>query len=177
MPKKSGQSVLTKEAYLMLARKMLQLEPSDGRGGLTWASITFAFAFMNFLWHTTARPEGIETLLLEGLSWKNDALICDEMGGKRDNDGTKAYGKHLYSNIFVPEVDIMLAVAFALFCFVLIKINKSVLIINKIKEILKDTNYELLLALGITLELIINILPQQLFATLNRFSCSHINTR
>ncbi len=92
MPKKSGESVFTKEAYLMLARKMLLLEPSDGRGGLTWASITFAFVFMNFLWHTTARPEGIETLLLEGLSWKNDA-ICDEMGGKRDNDGTEAYGK------------------------------------------------------------------------------------
>ena len=73
---------------------------------LTWAAITFGFAFMNFLWHTTARPEqeGIGTLLLEGgqSSWKNDALIfCDHeiMGGKRDNDGTKAYGKHLYSNI------------------------------------------------------------------------------
>ena len=68
MPKTSGKSVLTTEAFLILARKMLLLlEPSNSGGALAWASKTFGFCY-DFFWHTTARQEGIETLLLEGLS-------------------------------------------------------------------------------------------------------------
>ena len=61
------------------------------------------------------RNDSLDSLMLQHIEWRGDALIVEEQGGKGDQKGAERYGKSVYANPFQPTICPVLALAVYVF--------------------------------------------------------------
>jgi hypothetical protein len=113
MKKTEGKQKISFVGYETISKKLFLATPTKG---LTWTNIIFAWAFSQFLWNLMSRPENIDTLMFQHITWEDDSLVVEEQGHKADQSGKQKYGKHCYDNANNIHVNLILALAFIVFC-------------------------------------------------------------
>lgn len=75
----------------------------------------FIHCFMILCWVLFARSISVSTLRTNHMSWTNDSLVIELAGAKNDQAGEKQTPKHVYANIFMPEICPILSLALHIF--------------------------------------------------------------
>jgi hypothetical protein len=81
-----------------------------------WSISIFCWSFLTMMWNLMSRSDSVQNLMLEHLSWSEDALIVEEQGHKGDQTGSERYGKHVYANPDNPSICPILAYSVNVFC-------------------------------------------------------------
>jgi len=76
MQLQAGKRHLRRDGYLLLCKKLMQLEPTANGG--SWKTSMFGWAFFTLLWNLISRPDSIEDITLNRITWKEDCLAIDE---------------------------------------------------------------------------------------------------
>ena len=71
--------------------------------------------FLAFLWNLMARANSISMLCFEHLSWENDSLLIFMPKQKGDQDGSRAFGRHVFANPNDPVLCPILALGLHVF--------------------------------------------------------------
>lgn len=107
-----GKDALSFIAYRMIAEKLAAF--SDLRDSTS--SSTFAWAFFVFQWNLIARSETVTSILLDHISWKQDALLIFVPKHKADQEGRRSdQPVHVYANPLQPAICPILALAVLIF--------------------------------------------------------------
>ena len=116
-----GKSHLTFAGYQHLCEKLACERPvrhSSGQGGqsLSWSLITFGWLFFVLQWNLMVRSVTCAKVLLTHISWQEDAMLVAVPQHKGDQEGRKAFAKHLYANPLHPFICPVLAMGVYVFC-------------------------------------------------------------
>jgi hypothetical protein len=71
-----GKRELRRDGYILLCRKLMTYKPINRHG--SWSTSVFSWCFFTMLWNLISRPESIETITLNMITWKEDCLTVDE---------------------------------------------------------------------------------------------------
>ena len=86
-----GKSPITFQGYNFVAKQAI-LSNSDH------SLATFAHLFLILCWTLMARSVSVGTIMLDHLSWENDALLVTTPKHKGDQEGNHCYPKHVFAN-------------------------------------------------------------------------------
>lgn len=111
MKMSEGRSPLTFEGYRLIAQKALHIEDN-------FNTMSFAHTFTLLTWNLMARSVSIADLKFCHISWEMDALIFNIPKQKNDQEGARAYPRHVYANPDDPIICPVLSIALKLFCSV-----------------------------------------------------------
>jgi len=75
----------------------------------------FAWPFFLLCWTLMARSNSVGNIMLQHISWKEDALIVGMAQHKGDKEGQNAFGRHVYANPLNPTICPVLALAVLVF--------------------------------------------------------------
>ena len=102
---RQGKSPITFQGYVSLAKKFYSLRAVE----------YFAAPFFVLLWNLMCRSETVGKLHLKYITWEGDALVIRISKQKNDQEGERAYGRHVYANPFEPSICPVLALAVVIF--------------------------------------------------------------
>ena len=71
-----GKRELRLGGYFILCKKFMCLQPEARHG--SWSTSIFAWCYFVLMWNLGSRPESVEALMLERISWAEDCLTIDE---------------------------------------------------------------------------------------------------
>jgi hypothetical protein len=111
-----GKRHLRWDGYSMIARKFMLSEPKRNQSGEDWDMVLFGWSFYVLTWNLMSRGDSSESLMLQHITWSEDALIVEEQGHKGDQTGEAKFGKHVYANPIEPHTCPILSLAVLLFC-------------------------------------------------------------
>jgi len=115
MKQKEGKSPFSLNGYIVLCKHFMAMKPQ--RNATTWNEGLFASLFTKLSVNTISRSDNIDDLLLEHISWENDALTLLFSTTKADQTGaTTSEMKRLYANPFTPSVCVVLDLAVYTWC-------------------------------------------------------------
>jgi hypothetical protein len=83
--------------------------------GNTFGRALFGWAFIVLQWNLLARSNSIATIMLEHVSWQQDALVITIPKSKSDQSGANSIPRHLYANTTEPCICPVLAFAVLVF--------------------------------------------------------------
>ena len=66
------------DGYQDLAKEFQKYEPINRQE--SWMSTIFGSLFLNLLWSLMSRPEGVELIQLQYITWRGDCLFINENG-------------------------------------------------------------------------------------------------
>ncbi len=107
-----GKQYLKNNGYSLMCNKFMKMTP--GRGD-SWSMVTFAWAFWTTMWNLMSRSDSVDSIMVQHISWAEDALIIEEQGHKGDQKGENKFGKHVYANPYEPSKCPILSLAVLLF--------------------------------------------------------------
>lgn len=86
-----GKRELRRDGYILICTKLMKYKPpmnveAKKKTGSTkrvtnsgsWATSVFAWSFFTLLWNLISRPESVENITLNMITWKDDCLTIDE---------------------------------------------------------------------------------------------------
>lgn len=103
-PIHEGKRHLTFVGYVSLAKYAIRQQESRD-------SSLFAHTFLVLCWNLFARSHSVSTLMLQHISWDNDAMVVTLPKHKGDQEGSRVYPKHVYANPYLPEICPILSLA------------------------------------------------------------------
>ena len=103
-----GKSPITFQAYNFVAKEAMKTKGDHSLG-------CFAHLFLILCWTLMARSVSVGTILLDHLSWENDALLVSTPKHKGDQEGNNCYPKHVYANPDNPFICPILSMAIHFF--------------------------------------------------------------
>jgi hypothetical protein len=77
MRRQKGKRELRLDGYTLIAKKLMILKQPH-RGGQTYQSSTFAWSFYVLLWNLIGRPEILQDLTLERITWRQDCMTIND---------------------------------------------------------------------------------------------------
>jgi hypothetical protein len=72
-----GKRELRKSGCFLLCKQFMCLKPGNNGGG-SWCASIFSWCYFVLLWNLATRPESLEALMLNGISWGEDCLMINE---------------------------------------------------------------------------------------------------
>lgn len=75
-----GKRELRRDGYILLCKKLMKFKPNGGgsNSGGSWSASVFGWCFFTLLWSLISRPESVEQITLNMVTWKEDSLTIDE---------------------------------------------------------------------------------------------------
>ena len=99
-----GKQPISMSGYKMLADLLIKVP-----------MMLFAWPFFLLCWTLMARSNSVGNIMLQHISWKEDALIVGMAQHKGDKEGQNAFGRHVYANPLNPTICPVLALAVLVF--------------------------------------------------------------
>ena len=75
----------------------------------------FAHLFLLLCWNLIARSVSVGTIMLQHISWEQDAMVITTPKHKGDQEGNNCYPKHVYANPVNPTICPILSMALLIF--------------------------------------------------------------
>ena len=66
-----------RDGYILLCKKLMKFKPNGG-GSSSGGSWSASWCFFTLLWSLISRPESVEQITLNMITWKEDSLTIDE---------------------------------------------------------------------------------------------------
>jgi hypothetical protein len=109
-----GKHHLTFRGYCILAKKFLTLSP-DANSNHNFNQMLFSWPFLILQWNLMARAGSVARIMLQHISWIDDSLVINIPKHKGDQDGAKAFPRHIYANPLEPSICPILSLAVNIF--------------------------------------------------------------
>lgn len=77
MTPQKGKRELRLDGYTLIAKKLMALKPPS-RGGQSYQSSIFAWSFYVLLWNLIGRPEVLQDLTLQRITWRQDCITIND---------------------------------------------------------------------------------------------------
>jgi hypothetical protein len=108
-----GKHHITFNGYCLLARKFMTIAPDKLNHTTfnTWNMMLFAWPFFVLQWNLMARSATVASIMLQHISWQDDAMIITTPKHKGDQEGEKSIPRHVYANPLDPYICPILALA------------------------------------------------------------------
>jgi hypothetical protein len=103
MPVFEGKYHLTFDGYRLLARMLMTCDQFN--------QMLFAWPYLVIQWNLIARAITVADLMMEHVGWQSDSLLITTPKHKGDQEGVKAYARHIYANPLDPVICPVLALA------------------------------------------------------------------
>lgn len=103
MPVFEGKYHLTFDGYRLLARMLMKCDQFN--------QMLFAWPYLIIQWNLIARAITVADLMMEHVGWQSDSLLISTPKHKGDQEGVKAYARHVYANPSDPVICPVLALA------------------------------------------------------------------
>jgi hypothetical protein len=111
MPVFEGKHHLTYNGYRNLAHTLFTAQP--------FTRTLFGWPYLVLQWNLIARTATVSAMMMEHVSWEDDALLISMPKHKGDQEGVKCFPRHLYANPINPIICPVLALAVLTFTKVL----------------------------------------------------------
>lgn len=84
-----GKRELRRDGYVLICKKLMKFDPTQAKKNKapkstkkasngSWSSSIFGWCFFTLLWNLISRPESVENITLNMITWKDDCLAIDE---------------------------------------------------------------------------------------------------
>lgn len=108
MPQTEGKQPMSVERYKFLAKKAMT-EDHD------FKLYSFCHTFLLLCWNLLARAVTVSAVMYDHISWDGDAMTIKVSRMKNDQEGKKAYPRHIYANPLNPLLCPILSMAILIF--------------------------------------------------------------
>lgn len=108
-----GKHPITMSGFKLIAGKLMQVREEESKSK-DWSRNVF-WCFFVLQWNLMARCSTIAAIMLQHLSWQEDALVVTTPKHKGDQEGAKVYPRHVYANPFEPFICPILSLAVLIF--------------------------------------------------------------
>lgn len=102
LPLKKGKDALPYALLVDLCQLLIMCDDPSSR---------FLLLYLLLCWNLMCRASNTANILLEHISWSNDALLIQFAHMKNDQTGERSYGRHCYANSVHPSVNLLMAFA------------------------------------------------------------------
>jgi hypothetical protein len=124
-----GKHHITFSGYQLLANTLMAMGPVSGEGKsgsrINFNIMFFSWSFLILQWNLMARSASVASIMLQHLSWENDALIVTTPKHKGDQEGAHIFPRHVYANPINPVICPILALAVQVFSTSFLPGNES----------------------------------------------------
>ena len=112
-----GKSEISFSGYISIADGLRKSKPEGVKG--SWSDSMMAWPYFVLSWNLMCRTNNVESLMLENVDWKDDALLVffaktktDQLNAASNSAKTRGFiGKHVYANPKNPAICPILSLA------------------------------------------------------------------
>lgn len=108
MPQTEGKQPMSVQGFHFLAKKSMT-EDHD------FKLYSFCHTFLLLCWNLLARAVTVSAVMYDHISWEGDAMTIKVSRMKNDQEGVKAYPRHIYANPLNPILCPILSIAILIF--------------------------------------------------------------